>query len=327
MDSLLLFPVSQGTILTDNTLALIACVNQSAMIVVTYYYFRKVQQRGRKIFYCTLFVVISYLICTLFILLMGIKSFVDLFGCTFLNRGVIVSYYFAKYGVWLYSLVRIELILSSAPGLEYSTQFIRNLHIGIFIVALFCCLLGSTLYEIKQINVNDNFVYCTVSGPYWLPFIQGPPAECVSLFCCYLFYTKMKILFNNLSNLFKKTPSGDVSNGTDNSKEDVSIEHEHDKIECAYIMRKYTILSISSVVSTYICLFALFTPFIWGLLAIDCIVNTVCLILFHKRFDNVYRCLFKCIANTHVFEKVQKELTLSRNINSTELPEIKTESK
>merc|ERR1712087_470909 len=102
----------------------------------------------------------------------------------------------------------------------------------------------------------------------------------ISFFIFYLFYRKMKQIYTKVNN-------------NDNSDQ----KQTEKDVELVYIVRKYLILLVAAILTSYILLAGIaLTALSETFGGIDTMINTWCLVLFNKKYDDLYRKIFGCCA-------------------------------
>ena len=125
--------------------------------------------------------------------------------------------------------------------------------------------------------------------------IVGIADNCVSFFCFWLFYNRMKILMKNVSDIIT------IQKTQGNNDPEILTS----QLETMYIVRKCAILFGFLQVTTWIALgLIVLTPMLYLWTAIDSVINTWSSILHDKRYDRVYLCLCQCIAKTNKMKEM-----------------------
>ena len=124
--------------------------------------------------------------------------------------------------------------------MEYDLRLLRGL------VAFF-------FVEVVLINVaadiaNNSFVYrglCTIVAADWIPALIAPIDIISNVLCWFLFYRKMKVLWRMVSGVSEESVGGQM-------------------VELSYVIRKYSVLTAFSAVSTILIgMSVAVTPIFW----------------------------------------------------------------
>ena len=108
---------------------------------------------------------------------------------------------------------------------------------------------------------------------------------CLSLLCLFLFLFKMKQCLINTNKFHKKNPAAHVRNNSNNNKQ----KEFNQKL--SYIMTKYSVLTLISVISTsfFIITYSFIDISTSHSLCFDSMINAFCLLVMAKFYDNIYK--------------------------------------
>lgn len=160
-------------------------------------------------------------------------------------------------------------------------------------------IIASPLSTYSYNSVTDSIGICEVRYPLWMMGAVGMSDNCVSIYCFWLFYNRMKILMGTVDELVSMQKQ-------QGAKEEVN-ELLKSQLETMYIVRKCTILFGFTILTTWTSLgFIVMTPMLYLWTAIDSVINVWSLILHDKRYDACYVCLCKCIARTDEMRKMME---------------------
>eukprot|EP01084_Bolivina_argentea_P033708 62339_1 len=208
-----------------------------------------------------------------------------IFGCRFFFGVIMVIYYIGKCCIWVYNIIRLEFIFHGIP-LGYDQKFLNKLKVMFVVSAILLaavCILGMVPFQ------NSDGL-CVLDFQLWANASIMMPDAIMSCLCYWLFHRKMKML-TDLYNL-------------NQNQSDTEAEHrdycEDDKVstQFLYVLRKFTILCAVTIISTWIAgtIAIIFADWSMIMGSVDSIVNVWCILMYDKRYDDIYVRVFGCIA-------------------------------
>merc|ERR1711933_588078 len=191
-----------------------------------------------------------------------------------------------KFFLWNYALMRLRAVFSNMPFLQYSKKTLNTLQFVIIIVGGINTFWATFFITTARSEmVGDKMMTCvmvatTVSNVPIGLMVPGFLDTNVSFFIFYLFYRKMKQIYTKVDN----------NNNSDQKQTEKDVE-------LVYIVRKYLILLVAAILTSYLLLAGVATTALSETFGgIDTMINTWCLVLFNKKYDNLYRKIFACCA-------------------------------
>ena len=180
-----------------------------------------------------------------------VEFFPDLLPCITWYSLEFTLYYVAKFFIWYYSVTRLKIVFDDTLFLKYPSNFL------IFITFMFLMtatglstFMISTVYVLQLIPNNDKI--CTFAAPIWYLSVVGIFDSIMGILCYWLFYRKMNILII-LRNQHPNAISSSISQAMTRARaRTLSDAEQRCGYELAYILRKYAILSASTLLSTWI---------------------------------------------------------------------------
>eukprot|EP01084_Bolivina_argentea_P290557 499113_1 len=281
-----LFEISHSTLICDrfwSTFGAIFCFATLAYVIWRNKQSEKIKgefKMNNTLWWATIITIIVFGVSQLSSMSLAFPWLYSFTKCAYLSWINLALYYSSKFCLWTYSIIRLHDVFHKSGTLAYSDNFLKGLVI-FFGFEVFLINILADLYD-------DQFVYeglCVVITPDWIPGVIAMIDIVSNVACLWLFYYKMKKLWKMISSV----------------NEIITAQ----TVELAYIIRKYTVLTAFSVVSTILLGASVaITPIFWTVLTFDTIINVVCLTLFDKRFDRYYQILCCCCAKRIKFDKI-----------------------
>ena len=114
----------------------------------------------------------------------------------------------------------------------------------------------------------------------------------------------------NVADNLKQSGSNGADDEDGNESKKSKNEIEDADPELYYIVRKYVLLLVTIIVSTWMCvLFYIFpTGSVLGAGSIDSMINGWCIVLFDRRYNNIYLKIYGCIAKEPESMRKKREI-------------------
>eukprot|EP01084_Bolivina_argentea_P153031 266841_1 len=211
----------------------------------------------------TIFIYFSYIIAELFYIF-ATNGF-SLFGsCVLMDTTLdYIFYTIAKAFLYLMFLYRLYVVYNN-PVLGRSTKVLKIVSV-LTILWMFASIIAKFIYHVTdELNIDGN-IFCIVHEKSYNPLVVLiiiPYDLFINIFCCYLFIQPLK----NLTKM----------------QNDKSTE------KFKYLIKKYTILTLVAVISTFILLFSVLIFQINGFSAIDGLINSICVMFYTQAYDKYY---------------------------------------
>eukprot|EP01084_Bolivina_argentea_P252115 423108_1 len=207
-----------------------------------------------------------------------------IFGCQFFYGVIMTIYYIGKCSVWYYNVLRLETVFHGTQNLNYNPTLLKSLKISFIITAILlssACIIGMVPYQNSQGQ-------CVLLFELWANATICIPDAILSCLCYWLFHKKMKLLTKLYQNTMKQS-ADEIQQSEQTSGLDSQL---------LYLLRKYAILCATTIVSTWFCAgIAIFVPdmaMVMG--SFDSIINVWCILLYDRRYNNLYLKMFGCVA-------------------------------
>eukprot|EP01084_Bolivina_argentea_P118084 209587_1 len=324
-----IIPYTIPTLIIDKIIICIClCHNLSLFVKIAYDNHKTTElpstsKYRNQLYGITMLTIASFFVFNMSQLFAAFDYMYDSLTCRTVTIISITMYCFGIYLTWLFSLLRIRIVFyrqssSTFSNVGYSGNFLKLIFfcVSIDIFALLFCIIFIITAKEQQIP-NTTAKYCEVNykqGTFVHGIIFGILQSAPTLGCFYLFYRKMKLLEVNI---FQKIPIAcqssqslgsstgtqvvihdisDVKQTENNNELEKRIPKQAD-FELVYVVRKYAVLSGAAIVSSWcIIFFVMFTSVSFSAVAFDTVMNCWCIALFDKRYDNIYKKIFRCVA-------------------------------
>eukprot|EP01084_Bolivina_argentea_P118085 209588_1 len=292
----LLVPYSIESIWTNRVATCVAVIHDSSLFIGVFihqYKSRELSHNNKyqlRLYLMTLVTLFSFIIPMVIQLFANFDIFYLYIPC---NTSFILScsaYWFGKYCLWMFSILRIRIVFNSPLSFEYHPYLIHTLIISFTLIYFMANITSVGWCRCTETLINDKYSYCQIQCAMWVAAPNGMGDQIATITCFILFWKRLKLLMNKC-NVTK-----------DN--------------QMTYITRKYTVLMATNIMSTWLIMFAsTFTSYgvVGG--AVDGMINMWTLVLFDKRYDNIYQKVFKCVARTDLLIADNLNTTVENNVN------------
>ena len=237
-------------------------------------------------------------------LLSSLSLAIKALGCRFIFKFIVFNYYLGKFCLWSYALMRLRAVFAPVPGLQYKQTTLNILQIAFIIAGIIsiAVALYGTVGGLERINneMVSCFLFTRNIGPVPIGiFIPTVLDTIISVSCFYLFYKKM-------NQLYKKVRTQKSQNDDQNS---ANVKQTQKDIELMYVVRKYLILLCCAVLTSYLLLGAIATtPLADTFGGIDTMINSWCLLLFHRKYDYLYKKIFgRCAVSKAMKQYMERQ--------------------
>eukprot|EP01084_Bolivina_argentea_P286194 490930_1 len=187
----------------------------------------------------------------------------------------ILTFWFGKYCLWLFSILRICIVFNSELTMRYKPIVIKILLICFTFVFIMVNItsIGWCGGTHKYLPSNSQMSYCEIQCAMWVSGPNGMSDQIATIICFLLFYKRLKLLMKN-------------------------VDSQDTKL--LYIIRKYTILMATYIISMWMMMFfsTFLFPYVGVIGLFDGMTNMWSLVLFDTRYDNIYQTVFKCVARS-----------------------------
>ena len=208
-------------------------------------------------------------------------------------------YWISKYLLWLYSIIRLIIAFYTSPTMQYTKKTLVMINILLFLVVVII-LSVIQLYTFTDITqTNQGTINCFAYFPWWVSPFSGILDGAVSMSLLWLFYRKLRVLLDKNSNA-----------------------------DLSYLVRKYLILLMAEIFSTYSLMIGVFTPLFITFFSIDTMINVWCLILYDIRYNDIYLAIFGKCAGVKVNDQKGADVTavdsstVSANVSSGNISSV-----
>ena len=249
---------------------------------------------NKLLYYSVLGAIIPMVLTEIGSIFVTFNVFISSLGCQFIFMYIIIVYYCGKFFLWNYALMRLRAVFNNVSALRYSKRTLNSLQIIFIIAGIINISVACLSTNAHEENLDNDMKTCVnvpiqVNGFPVGVILPGFLDTNISFLCFYLFYRKMKQLYTSIND------SGSNSERKENTQKDV---------ELMYIVRKYLILLCAAILTSYLLLGAIATTALSETFGgIDTMINSWCLILFDKKYDNLYRKVFGCCAVSKTMKK------------------------
>eukprot|EP01084_Bolivina_argentea_P102524 183671_1 len=242
-----------------------------------------------RLYYGTLITISSFTIYNITQSFSTITVLYERIGCHVSTDLAIIGYGFGKFCVWMFSLLRLKVLFhSEVSSFGYSKCTLRLISI-IFISFFIVFVVSLILVTESMVVYGDGFEFCSYKVHNEILAIIAMMLDQSGTICCFvLFIIKMRLI--------------------------MSLNENEIDLSIAYISRKYAILIIVNIVSSWIVTgFGTFTGLGVCLSAIDSMVNIWTIVLFDKRYDDIYQKMCGCCSMSKKMNNIQNLKNISQD--------------
>lgn len=222
---------------------------------------------GSKIatFLCLYFNLCFLLLLTLMFWQIGLnkKNLNDNFSCGILISGDTLSYHLAKVCMYFIIISRIE--ISFKNSIYARNKYVIKGLLVFLLIFMIACIIGdfTDIYGEWEYNNELDVYYCNGYFALWGLWTTAVIDVCLSIICLYLFVKPLRSLINN-------------------------AREQGNEGQLVNLTKRVTVLSTIAMMTTNVALvFIIFSGFS-SVVAVDSVVNSLCVILMNKMHHKLY---------------------------------------
>merc|ERR1712232_188530 len=184
--------------------------------------------------------------------------------CFITGRMGPTTYFLAKCFMYCLFVLRLKIIY----GQSFFAYQVKTLYLLMAVIIIYSLGLIVTTWLtlssfVAQYEQNSNLQECHAEWPVGITESQVLLDLIANALCCYLFIRPLRSLLQ--------------------TKVDNSAETQKDREEMYVILRKYSILTLTAVISTFALLMLVAITLIPAFAAIDIVINCFCIMMFNTK--------------------------------------------
>eukprot|EP01084_Bolivina_argentea_P272073 463139_1 len=282
----LLIPYSVETIWLNRIISIPTLIHHSLLFLRVAFDQRKTKELARNnkyrqtLYITTIVTLFSFVLLALLNPLREFAIFYQFISCNTSLTLSVLTFWFTKYCLWLFSILRIRVVFHSEILMQYKPITLRLLFVFftmVYFMVNFTTIGWCSGVQNTLPSPDQHVTYCEIQCALWVSAPNGLGDQIATIICLVLFWKRLKLLMKSI-------------NASKRLKFNAKL---------TYVMRKYTVLMATNIISTWILMFiSTFTSVTALAGALDSIINMWTLVLFDTRYDNIYRKVFKCVSRT-----------------------------